>query len=408
VLCACFAELGYHVTGIADEAVVSGLIEGRAPVHEPGLDELLSRMIEAGRLRFTHSFAQGLSGAEFAFLAIDTPVGPNDESDLKPIWQAVEEIATTAPADLTLCVTSQLPVGTSHKIAKRLGADAKVAYVPEFLRLGTALETFRDADRFVIGADDPTVAARVADLYAPLHRPIHLTDTRSAEMGKHASNAWLATSVSFINQIADLCEMTGADVREVAAIMKLDRRVGPHAFLGAGVGYAGGTLGREIRALQKLGATHGVATELFDAVTTVNDRRIDHIVSRIRSVQPDLAGVAIAVFGLAYKTGTSTLRRSASLALIAELAGAGARVSAYDPLARPDASAEGPQFVMHLEPIAAARGASALILMARWPEELEPRSVAELMARPLVLDTGNYLDQQAALAAGFEYLGLGR
>ena len=408
MLCACFAELGYEVTGIADESVLSGLIEGHAPVHEPGLDELLSRMIAAGRLRFTGSFPEGMSGAQFAFLAIDTPVGPNDESDLLPIWRAVDEIAATAPTGLTLCVTSQVPVGTSHEIAKRLGPNNEVAYVPEFLRLGTALETFRDADRFVIGADDPSVAARVSDVYAPLRRPIHLTDTRSAEMGKHASNAWLATSVSFINQIADLCEMTGADVREVAAIMKLDRRVGPHAFLSAGVGYAGGTLGREIRALQKLGATHGVATELFDAVATVNDRRIDHIVNRIRTVQPDLAGAPIAVFGLTYKAGTSTLRRSASLALIAELAGAGARVAAYDPLARPDDSAGGPPFVVHREAIAAARGASALILMAPWPKELEPRNVAELMIRPLVLDAGNYLDRQAALAAGFEYVGPGR
>ena len=165
----------------------------------------------------------------------------------------------------------------------------KVAYVPEFLRLSTALETFRQADRFVIGANDPDVAASVAAIYSPLQRPIHVTDIRSAEMGKHASNAWLATSVSFINQVADLCEQVGADVREVATIMKLDPRVGPHAFLGAGLGYAGGTLGREIRALQKLGAANGISTELFDAVDEVNSRRIGHLMTRLRSVQPGIA-----------------------------------------------------------------------------------------------------------------------
>jgi UDPglucose 6-dehydrogenase len=408
VLCACFAEMGYRVTGIADQPALSGLLAGRAPVHEPGLDALLGSMMLAGRLDFIGSFAEGAQGADFAFLSIDTPVGPDDQSDLKPIWRAVDEIAATAAEDLTVCVTSQVPVGTSERIAKRLGRGIRVAYVPEFLRLGTALETFRLADRFVIGADDHAVANRVAALYGPLQRPIHLTDTRSAEMAKHASNAWLATSVSFINQIADLCEQVGADVREVAEIMKLDRRVGPEAFLAAGLGYAGGTLGREIRALQNLGASLGVSTELFDAVDAVNQRRVGHVVERLQSLQQPLDGAAMAVFGLTYKAGTSTLRRSASLALITELVAAGARVSAYDPLAQLDEGADMPPFTMHREPAAAAQGAAALVLMAPWPEHLDCRRAAELMARPIVLDTGNHLDQKAALAAGLEYHGIGR
>lgn len=409
VLCGCFAEMGHQVVGIADEPALSGLLAGRAPVHEPGLDVLLDQMIKAGRLHFTKSFAEGLRGAEFAFLSIDTPVGPDDESDLEPIWRAAESVAAVAPDGLTVIVTSQVPVGTSEQIAKRLGHRTHIAYVPEFLRLSTALETFRKADRFVIGADDPKVAARVAAIYEPLRRPIHVTDIRSAEMGKHASNAWLATSVSFINQVADLCEQVGADVREVATIMKLDTRVGPHAYLGAGLGYAGGTLGREIRALQKLGASHGISTELFDAVDAVNQRRIGHLVNRLRSLQPELGDVPIAVFGLTYKAGTSTLRRSAALTLIAELAAAGARVSAYDPLAQLNEEATDlPKFTMHREPGAAAKGASALILLAPWPEGFAPRRVAELMARPLVLDSGNYLDREAALGAGLEYHGIGR
>ena len=255
VLCACFAEMGFQVVGIADEPALSGLLAGRAPVHEKGLDELLDHMIKVGRLHFTESFAEGMRGANFAFLSIDTPVGPDDESDLEPIWRAVDQLVREAPDDLIVCVTSQVPVGTSHEIAKRLGHGIQVAYVPEFLRLGTALETFRDADRFVIGTDNPELAVRVAAIYEPLRRPIHVTDIRSAEMGKHASNAWLATSVSFINQVADLCEQVGADVREVATVMKLDRRVGPHAFLGAGLRYAGGTLRREVRAF--LDSRHG-------------------------------------------------------------------------------------------------------------------------------------------------------
>lgn len=400
--------MGYDVAGIAAEPALAGLSAGRAPVHEPGLDELLDRMLKVGRLRFTHSFPEGLSGAEFAFVSIDTPVGPDDDSDLGPIWRAVDEIGAAAPDGLVVVITAQVPVGTSQQIATRLGRRVQVAYVPEFLRLGTALETFRNADRFVIGVDDPTLATRLAAIYEPLGRPIHVTDVRSAEMGKHASNAWLATSVSFINQIADLCEQVGADVTEVAAIMKLDRRVGPNAFLSAGVGYAGGTLGREIRALQKLGISNGVSTELFDAVDAVNQRRMSHVMHRVRTVQPVLDDVSIAVFGLTYKAGTSTLRRSASLTLISELTRAGARVSAYDPLAQLDEADDLPRFTLHREPKEAIRQASALILMTRWPQELAPRKAAELMARPVVVDTGNHLDPDAAKEAGLEYCGIGR
>jgi UDPglucose 6-dehydrogenase len=227
-------------------------------------------------------------------------------------------------------------------------------------------------------------------------------------MGKHASNAWLATSISFINQIADLCEQVGADVTQVAAMMKLDRRVGPNAFLSAGMGYAGGTLGREIRALQSLGVSRGVSTELFDAVDLVNQRRMSHILSRVRNIQPVLDNVPIAVFGLTYKAGTSTLRRSASLTLIDELTTAGARVAAYDPLAQLDEAGDIPIFALHREPADAVRHAKALILMAPWPQELAPQDAARLMARPVVVDTGNHLDRDAARAAGFEYSGVGR
>ena len=408
VLCASFADLGHQVVGIAAEPALSGLLAGKAPVHEPGLDDLLGQMTKAGRLTFTQSFADGLRGADFAFISIDTPVGTDDESDLDPIWRAVDEIGATGPDNLTVVVTSQVPVGTSEQISQRLSDRMHVAYVPEFLRLSTALDTFTKADRFVIGADDPVVAERVAAIYKPLQRPIHFTDIRSAEMAKHASNAWLATSVSFINQVADLCEQVGADVREVASIMKLDARVGPRAFLGAGLGYAGGTLGREIRALQKLGSLHGVSTELFDAVDEVNSRRIGQLVHRLRTMQPELSGVPIAVFGLTYKAGTSTLRRSAALMLIAQLESAGAVVTAYDPLAQLDEGADLPKFTMLRDPAAAAKDTFALILMAPWPSELGLAEAAKLMARPLLMDAGNYLDRLVAIDAGFAYHGIGR
>jgi UDPglucose 6-dehydrogenase len=365
-------------------------------------------MTAAGRLRFTDSFHEGLTGADFAFVAIDTPVGPDDHSDLNPLWEAVEAIGESASDGLIVVITAQVPVGTCGQILMKLGGRVQVAYVPEFLRLGTALDTFRKADRFVIGTDNHDLAKRLEAIYKPLRRPMHVTSVLSAEMAKHASNAWLATSVSFINQIADLCESVGADVTEVAAIMKLDSRVGPNAFLSAGVGYAGGTLGREIRALQKLGVSNHVSTELFNAVEAVNQRRMSHVMTRLRSIQPVLQDVSIAVFGLTYKAGTSTLRRSAALTLINELTRAGAIVSAYDPLAQLDEAGDLPQFTLHREPAAALRQACALILMTRWPQELAPKQAAQLMARPVVLDTGNHLDPDVARAAGLEYGGIGR
>lgn len=408
MLCACFAEMGYQVVGIAQEPAIDGLREGRAPLHEPGLNDLLKREIKAGRLRFTNSYLDGLRDAEFAFVSIDTPVGSDDESDLTSIWRAVDEIAAVGPDGLVVVVTAQVPVGTSEQIARRLRVGMRVAYVPEFLRLSSALDTFRNADRFVIGADDHDVAARLTAIYEPLSRPIRITDIRSAEMGKHASNAWLATSISFINQIADLCEEVGADVTEVAAIMKLDRRIGSNAFLSAGLGYAGGTLGREIRALQQLGTAYRVSTDLFDAVDAVNQRRITHVMDRLREIRPELRKVPIAVFGLTYKAGTSTLRRSAALTLITALAAEGADVSAYDPLAQLDEAEELPPFTLHREPGTAIQGAQALVLLAPWPEKLALRQAAELMGQPIVVDTGNHLASEAAAAAGLDYHGMGR
>jgi UDPglucose 6-dehydrogenase len=406
VLAACFAEIGHAVVGIASEPALSGLVNGRAPVYEPGLDDLLTDGIRSDRLRFDSSYEEGLRGAEFAFIAIDTPVDANDDSDLSLIWNAVDRLAAVAPSELVVIVTAQVPVGTCSQIASRVGRA--VAYVPEFLRLGTALDTFRRADRFVVGADDSEIAARVAKIYEPLDRPMYFTDVRSAEMAKHASNAFLATSISFINQISDLCEQVDANVNDVAAILKLDSRIGPKAFLSAGLGYAGGTLGREIKALERLGAANGVTTELFEAVEEVNRKRVDHAVALLRSAHPDLRGIPVTLFGLTYKTGTSTLRRSASIDFISRVVGLGATVAAFDPLAQLDESAKLPRFKLHRDPQSALRGATTLVLMAPWPNGLELGQARQLMKEPIVVDTANYLDRAHAREAGFDYRGIGR
>ena len=416
VVSACLAALGYQVTGIGDDAeAIAALNAGRAPLYEPGLNELIDQNLRADRLRYTVDYAQGLAGVEVCFLCIDTPVGAGDTSDLTTIEAAVEAIGSHASGPFVLAVSAQVPIGTCDRMNARLATHypthaIPVAYVPEFLRLGTAIRSFREADRFVIGADDTEVAERVAAIYQPLGRPIRLTDRLSAEMAKHASNAFLATSISFINQIADLCEETGADVTEVAAIMKLDARVGPHAFLGAGLGYAGGTLGREIRALQKLGKENGIDTGFLDSVAHTNDRRVPRLVQRLKDALGPLQGAQIAVLGLTYKPGTSTLRRSAALELIDQLTGAGAQVRAFDPLARLAEVPDLPAFELSPDPMAAVSDASAVILIAPWENmaQFDFAAAADAMQRPLLMDSGNYLSPVAMVRAGFSYVGVGR
>lgn len=414
VLAACFADLQYQVNGIVTPDQAGRLAAGKAPLFEPGLDELLQRNLQAGRLRYTGDYRDGLRGVDFAFISIDTPVDSNDESDLAPIREAVDALAGSITSPLTVVVTAQVPIGTCDRIRDQLSAGRReqpipVVYVPEFLRLGTALQSFRDADRFVIGADDPVVAEKVASLYRPLRRPIHLTDVRSAEMGKHASNTFLATSISFINQIADLCEATGADVTQVATIMKLDRRIGPNAFLSAGLGYAGGTLGREIRALHHVGATHQVETVLLESVERINRSRTDRLIRRVETALSPIRGQRVGILGLAYKVGTSTLRRSVAVEIANRLQADGARIAAFDPLVSA-AELDGIDLEFSSDPEEVSRGAAALIVMVPW----DGLTISALrrwrsdMAQPLIFDTGNYLPAAEVVAAGFAYYGVGR
>lgn len=413
VLSACFADLGHEVTGVVDdEATAQALNDGVPPVYEPGLEMLVRQNLRAGRLRYSTSYEHALEATEFCFLSIDTPVGPGDESDLEPIFESANRIFRAARGSLILCVTAQVPVGTCHRLGETANAanptrKIEITYVPEFLRLGSALDTFRQADRFVIGADDPTVAERVAKLYRPLNRPIVMTRLETAEMSKHASNAFLATSISFINEIADLCEVTGADVTTVAEVMKLDRRIGPHAFLAAGLGYAGGTLGREIRALHHVGERHQMATGLLDAVHEVNDRRIPRLLERIDQICGGLSRKRVAVLGLTYKSGTSTLRRSAALQLIDQLLAAGATASAYDPLAR-GAELVNPGFEFCTDLRAAISDSDLLVLVAPWPgmSATDIAGCGPTMRRAVILDSGNFISPSEL--PGFEYHGVGR
>jgi len=338
VVSACLADLDNNVRGVCDEKTATRLNAGHPPVYEPELPEIIQRNRNAGRLSYSTSYAEGLENAEFVFICTDTPVDDNDESDLTPIYAIAENIGRNLSTNIVLCITAQVPIGTSENLAESVrnlaaGYDIQVAYIPEFLRLGIAVETFRQADRFVIGCNDPTIAERVASLYQPLERPILFTDIRSAEMAKHASNAYLSTSISFINEIANLCEVLDADATEVARILKSDRRIGKYAFLSPGLGFAGGTLGREIRALQKLGAAQQMSTPLMDAVWQINAQRAKLISRRLSSALGGLDGHQIGILGLTYKAGTSTMRRAISLDIIRDLIQQGVKIKAFDPLA---------------------------------------------------------------------------
>ena len=409
------ADIGHRVVGVCDSAQTADqLNQGKPVVYEPGLAELMAKNIRRKRLSYTTDYRAALKSAEFAYLAVDTRVLDDDSSDLDPLYEIASSIGRHASGGLTLCVSSQVPVGSCEQLLAKATAVGRhrmsVAYVPEFLRLGSALETFKRADRVVVGSDDLKVARRVGSLYAKLRRPIMLTDLRTAEMAKHASNTFLATSISFINEVANLCDRVGADATEVARILKADRRIGPHAFLEPGLGFAGGTLGREIKALQRIGVEVGVRTPIMDAVLAVNATRPRVVTDRLDEMLGGLAGKQIAMLGLTYKARTSTLRRALSLEIIQQLNERRASVAAFDPLAVVDGVSDLPYFLRRNSPYLAAERSDAVVFMTEWVgiERLSLTRLRRRMAGRLFFDTKNYFDPAKIAAAGFDYVGVGR
>src|SRR5882762_1093304 len=416
VLSACFAEMGYKVTTVGDDlSAVASLSNGNPTVHEPRLGSLIRRNLKAGRLHFTCDYGQALSQAQFVFIAIDTPINALDEPELEPVLEAARKVGQFRSRDIVLCVASQVPVGTSEKLVaivqeQKPAVRCDLAYICEFLRLGEAVETFFHADRFVIGSEKPKVAERVAQLYRPLKRPMLLIGLRSAEMAKHASNTYLATAISFINEISDLCGLVGADAMDVAKAMKFDRRIGPYAYLSPGLGFAGGTLGRDICALQELGRENGCQMRLMDAVMAVNRERALVVKQRLLRRYKSLRGRRIGVLGLTYKPGTNTLRRSIGEEIISGLVDEGAEVRAYDPLADLGNGNSRSNFTGSPNPYALAAGCDALVLVTGWDGilELDWRRLRSAMRQPVFIDTRNLFDPEKMSRLGFTYSGIGR
>jgi UDPglucose 6-dehydrogenase len=407
VTAACFAELGHPVTArdILPEKVES-LRRGETTIHEPGLDELLARNAE--RLSFTTDMGELLDSARLLFVCVDTPPTVSGDADLSRVRSVVEELR--ADGDHVLVMKSTVPAGTGESIRREMPGLSYVS-CPEFLKEGSAVKDFMHPDRVVVGADpgDEEAADAVAELYEPLGGEIVRTDVASAEMIKLASNAFLATKISFINEIANVCEEVGADVGEVSRGMGLDERIGP-SFLRAGIGYGGSCFPKDVSALKMLAGNTGYHFQLLNAVIEVNELQKRRVIGKLQGRLGSLVGKRVALLGLAFKPDTDDMREASSLVLAARLQGEGADVVAFDPVADERAAGLLPGVEMCDSALGALDGADAAVLVTEWPEfaELDWGEAAGRMAWPLIVDGRNFLDAKALRAAGFEYEGIGR
>ena len=407
VTAACFAELGHQVTArdILPEKVAA-LARGETTIHEPGLDELLAR--NRKRLTFTTEMDELLDAAQLLFVCVDTPPTHSGDADLSRVRAVVEEMRSDG--NHVLIMKSTVPAGTGEAIRRDL---AGLAYVscPEFLKEGSAVEDFMHPDRVVIGADpgDEAAGDAVAALYEPLGGELVRTDVASAEMIKLASNAFLATKISFVNEIANVCEEVGADVGEVARGMGLDQRIGP-AFLRAGIGYGGSCFPKDVSALKMLAGNTGYHFQLLNAVIEVNELQKRRVVQKLLGRLGSLVGKRVALLGLAFKPDTDDMREASSLVLAARLEGEGAQVAAYDPVAGDAARELLGGVELRDSALAALEGADAAVLVTEWAEfaALDWGEAASRMERPLLIDGRNFLDPGTLRAAGFEYEGIGR
>ncbi len=421
VTAACFAELGNQVIGIdIDPGKVERLGRGQLPIYEPGLEEIVVQNLKAGRLRFTLDYDDGLRAAEFAFVCVGTPSGIEGEADLSQVRAATHSLGSYAPADHSLIVVnkSTMPVGTGdwmfpalERVRNGSGAGFRVVSNPEFLREGSAVDDFRHPDRVVLGGADADAIERVASLYRDLQPEptIVKTDINSSEMIKYASNAFLATKISFINEIASICERLGADVKEVARGMGLDRRISPE-FLDAGVGYGGSCFPKDVKALAHMASMAGAHPQLLRAVMEINRDMRRLVLQKVRAALGSVEDRTIGVLGLAFKPNTDDLRESPAVEIIHLLKSEGARVKAYDPAANEAASVLLPGVDLCSDAYAVAEGADALILITPWSEfrRLDLDRIRRAMKYPLMVDGRNLYDPAEMVARGFFYQAIGR
>jgi UDPglucose 6-dehydrogenase len=405
---ACFAELGHQVVvRDVDDAKIEALQAGRVPIYEPGLDELLERNRE--RIRYTLDVAEAIEGAELVYVAVGTPPTYSGDADLSAVWTVIDELPSV-DRRLVVVMKSTVPVGTGARVRARLDDRGlqHVGYVsnPEFTAEGTAVRDFLHPDRIVIGAFDERDGDAVEELHRGIEAPVVRSDVASAEMIKLAANAALMTRISFINEIANVCEATGADVVRVAEGVGLDRRIGP-SFLRAGVGYGGSCFPKDSLALKQLAANSGYHFQLLNAVIEVNELQKRRVVGKLQQRLGTLRGKKVALLGLAFKPDTDDMREAPSLVLAGRLFAEGADVTAWDPVA----NGNGVHGVEQLDSVEAAlEGADAAVLVTEWPQlaEIDWRAAAAKMRNALLIDGRNMLDPDAMREAGWAYEGIGR
>lgn len=415
VTAACLASGGHEVTGLDfDQAVVDRLNQGVPPLFEPGLEELVRAGMAEGRLAFTTDPAAA-AGADVAWIAYDTPVDDEDRADVEFVVERVSRLFPHLADGATLLVSSQLPVGTTRRLEERFlesarGRRVTFAYSPENLRLGAAIRVFTEPDRVVVGLGPAADRRPIEALLAPFTTRIEWMSVESAEMTKHALNAFLATSVTFINEIAAICEQVGADASEVARGLKTEVRIGPKAYLSPGGAFAGGTLARDVVFLSELGRAHSLPTHVLASVKESNDAHRKWAQRRLAELLGGVKGRQIAIWGLTYKPGTDTLRRSSAVELCEWLDGEGACVRAHDPAVKALPALLADRLRLAPGPLDAVRGADALVVATPWPayRDVNAAEVVAAMASPLVLDPNRFLADSLGTQQGVRYLSVGR
>jgi UDPglucose 6-dehydrogenase len=417
---ACFADFGHQVTCVdTDAGKIAALQRGDIPIFEPGLAELVKTNLAQGRLAFDTDATQAVRAAEAVFIAVGTPSRRGDgHADLSFVYDAVRAIAPLLSPTTVVITKSTVPVGTGdeiERILREVRPDAATAVVsnPEFLREGAAIQDFKHPDRIVVGTDDTRARQVLADLYRPLAlnaAPILYTGRRTAELIKYAANAFLATKITFINEIADLCEAAGADVQEVARGIGLDNRIGAK-FLHAGPGYGGSCLPKDTLALIKTAQDHATRVRIVETVAAINDERKRAMARKVASaLGGSLRGKTIAVLGLTFKPNTDDMRDSPAIALITALTDQGAKVRAYDPSGAVQGRQLLPDIASCEGPYAAAEGAEAVVIMTEWEQfrALDLGRLKTVMARPVMIDLRNVYRPEELKKAGFAYEGVGR
>jgi UDPglucose 6-dehydrogenase len=422
VVGACLAENGNHVIAVdIDEDKIARLKRGEIPIYEPGLSELVARNVAEERLSFSTDFDHAVVSSKILFVAVGTPQGEDGSADMSHVLAVAKGIARVMNEPKVVVLKSTVPVGTNRKVKESVASltehSVGVVSNPEFLKEGAAIDDFLRPDRVVIGTDEPETAAVMEELYRPFVRtgnPILVMDPESAELTKYAANAMLASRISFINEIARLCEKVGADVSQVRRAVGADRRIG-HAFLFPGVGYGGSCFPKDIRALARTARDAGLELKIVEAIEEVNEDQKLFLLSKIRRhFDDDLNGKTVALWGLAFKPRTDDMREAPSLSLVRGLVRAGARVRAYDPEATREAKAQLKDVDGHItycrKSYEACDGADALVLVTEWNEFREPdfERIKKLLRRPVVFDGRNIYNPETLKELGFAYFGVGR